>query len=472
MAADPLGAPGALGLMQALVDAGDPAGALQYSRTYRALLREELGTGPSAEIEAMAERLTRQPEPRPAPSPSTIPVPPEEQRPDGGSPDLRLPSASRARPRRRATLIAGFLGAAALTAAIVLANAHAPPVRPVGEAPGPLRGARSAVSAHTPDPEAHALYLRGRVAWNRRSREGLQEAVVLFRKATERDPAYAEAHAGLADAYVILGYLGYIPGDATFPKGKAAALRALALDPAMGEAHAALGVALQWEKRWAEAEQSFVRALRYAPEYATGHQWYALLLTILGRREEAAVHGGHAAELDPLSIQVHNTYGIMLYHVGALDSALHVYERMVTDEPDTAWVRQNPWVLSNFGKVAAAAGRHQEAVRLTEQAARAVPGHPRPLHALAVAHLAVGDSSRAVAVFDRADPEHPHYSVYRALLHAQMGDLDAAFAWLGRVTEWGPVVLLPLGSDPELDGLRADPRYPALRHRLGLPAPR
>ncbi len=326
--------------------------------------------------------------------------------------------------------------------------------------------------AHTPDPAAHALYLRGRIEWNRRSPEGLEQAIVLFRQATERDPTYAEAYAGLADAYVMLGYHGYVPGAAAFPKGKAAALRALELEPRIGEAHAALGVALQWEKRWGEAEQAFQRAIEYAPGYATGHQWYALLLTILDRRHEAITHARHAAELDPLSVQIQNTYGITFYHAGMLDSALSVYERIVTNEPDTAWVRQNPWVLSNFGKVAAAAGRHEDAVRLIQRAAQAVPRHPRPLYDLTVAYLLVGDRTRASAAFDRAGPAHPHYPVYRGLLHAWLGDLDAAFDWLNRIEEWGPVMVLTLSGNPMLDALHADPRYSALRRRLGLSEPR
>ena len=460
-AADPLNGRIAVGLIRALADAGDRAGALQHARVHATLVREELGIEPDAEVLALEERLRSAPAAAPA-------APPQKER-EPHTPDS-IPGAEAAvptiapaaalRPRsRRGVLIGGAL-LIALAGAAVLVHAG-----PFSASPSP------AASARAVDPAAHALYLRGRIEWNRRSREGLERAIVLFRQATERDPTYPEAYAGLADAYVILGYLGYVPGDASFPKGKAAALQALALDSTMGEAHAALGVAFQWEKRWAEAEQSFIRAIAYAPEYATGHQWYALLLTILGRRQEAVARGRRAAELDPLSIQVHNTYGIMLYNAGALDSALHVYERVVTSEPDTAWVRQNPWVLSNFGRVAAAAGRYDDAIRLIEQAARAVPRHPRPLHALAVTYLTMGDPTRARSAFEPADPDHPHYPVYRALLHAQLGEVDAAFDWLDRVKEWSPVLLLPLGSDPALDALRADPRYPGLRRRIRLPAP-
>lgn len=472
--AEPLSGRAATGLAQALVGAGDAAGALRYLRTYRALLREELGTEPAPELLVLAERLVREPERRaPGPSPSGGADEQPEPAPEP-APPVRAPGTPRraARPGRRAVLGGVLALMVGLTGAIVFASANAPADRSAGKAPAPSAPAAGEGAKHAPDPAAHALYLRARIAWDRRSRDGLQQAVVLFRQATERDPLYAEAHAGLASAYVILGYLGYLPGDATFPKGRAAALQALALDPREGEAYAALGVALQWERRWAEAEQALLRAVTYAPRYATGHQWYALLLSILGRRGEALAHGKHAVELDPLSVQISNTYAILLVRAGQPDSALRVFERVVTNEPDTAWVRENPWVLANFAKVAAASGRAEEAVRLAERAAEAVPGHPRPLHDLALAHLAMGNAARARAAFAAADPAHPHYPVYRALLHAHLGDLDSAFAWLDRVEEWSPVMLLTLAGDPTRSALHRDPRFAALRRRVGLPPPR
>jgi tetratricopeptide (TPR) repeat protein len=212
-----------------------------------------------------------------------------------------------------------------------------------------------------------------------------------------------------------------------------------------------------------------LRAIAYSPEDATAHQWYALLLRTLGRGDEAVAHGRRAAELDPLSVQVQNTYAVMLSAAGMRDSAMHVYQRIVTDEPDTAWVRQNPWILSNFGGLSAAAGRHSEAVRLIERAVQVVPGHPRPLYNLAVAYLAVNDSARARAAFARADTAHPHYALYRALMSARLGDLDGAFAWLDRVEEWSPVLIMTITGSTQLKG---DQRYEALLDRFGLPQAR
>jgi DNA-binding SARP family transcriptional activator/Tfp pilus assembly protein PilF len=467
---DPLNSHYATGLIRALASRGDTAAALREARRYEELVRQELESDPDPSFVALVESIRQTPAaiPREAGKPGVGRVAPAGQRSAARrSPHVRKPSRSRGAVSppgwqfsRRALYVtlAVITWASAFALATGLARSGEQD-RDIPAAPG----------AGTADPVAHELYLRGRTEWNRRSRDGLEQAVVLFRQATEQDPTYADAFAGLADAYVILGYLGFAPGDASFPKGRAAAQRALELDAGQGNAYAALGKALQWELRWSEAEEALRRAVTYAPDYATGHQWYALLLTILGRTEEAVTHARHAAQLDPLSIQVQNTYGITYYHARGVDSALDVFTRLVTFEPDTAWVRQNPWVLSNFGKVAAAAGRHEDAVRLLERAVQEVPHHPRPLYDLAVAHIRAGDRERADATFTRADSVHPHYPLYRGLLHAWLGDLDAAFAWLSMIEEWGPVTVLTLVGDPWPDTLPADPRYAALRQRLDLP---
>ncbi len=198
------------------------------------------------------------------------------------------------------------------------------------------------------------------------------------------------------------------------------------------------------------------------------HQWYALLLAYTGWAGEAALHTGHASRLDPLSVQINNMHGMMLYYAGDLDGALRQYERTVDAEPDSAWVRQNPWVLSNFGHVAAAAGQHARALRLLERSLQVVPTHPRPLLDLAYAYVQAGDPERARAAFARADSTHPHYPVYRGLLHATLGELDEALAWFDRGGEWPLPALIGMSNDPRYAPLRADPRYQKVRERLDL----
>jgi Tfp pilus assembly protein PilF len=321
----------------------------------------------------------------------------------------------------------------------------------------------------TADPQARILYLRARASWNKRTRRGLEDAVVLYRRATERDPEYADAYTGLAEAYAMLGYFGFEPPDAMFPKARAAANRALELDPGAGEAYAPLGQVFAWEHAWAESERAYQRGLALAPDNATLHQWYGLMLAYLGRAHEAAVHAGDASRLDPLSVQINNMYGMMLYYDGDLAGALRQYERTVEAEPDSAWVRQNPWVLSNYSRIAAATGRHARAMRLLNRALQVVPRDPRVLLEVAHANVMAGRPGQARAAFMRADTTHPYYRVYRAELSALLGDLDEAFAILDSTDEYPLPALVGLNNDPAYAALRADPRYQIVRKRLDMP---
>ena len=141
----------------------------------------------------------------------------------------------------------------------------------------------------------------------------------------------------------------------------------------------------------------------------------------------------------------------------------------VNAEPDSGWVRSNPWILSNYGAVAAAAGRHEQAVALIRRALAVVPTHPRPLLDLATAYTRAGKPDSGRLVFARADTTNPQYPVYRGLLHARLGELDQAFASLARVNDWPLASLVGLSSSPDFATLRADPRFQAIRTRLAMP---
>jgi TolB-like protein len=144
------------------------------------------------------------------------------------------------------------------------------------------------VRVATADPGAHDLYLQGRVFWNQRTPSALQTAARYFERAIARDSTYAEAYAGLAEAYVLLPEYADAPPRETFAKVKAAALRALTLDSTLGQAHAALGYAyMRYDWDWRGAEREFRRAVALTPSYPTAHQWYALYLITVGRSEEA-----------------------------------------------------------------------------------------------------------------------------------------------------------------------------------------
>lgn len=427
MSAEPFSARGALALMRAYADAGERTAAIRYGESYCELVRTELGADPDVEIAEYMSLLAAQPEPTLV--------------------ERIIPPALR-------TNRVVWPVAAAVVFLIVL---------------GANEMSQSSSRTHVANEETKQLYMRGRIAWNTRSREGLERAVVLFRKATEHDPLYAEAYAGLAESYALLGYHGFMPMDAAFPKAIAAAKQGLALDPKLGAAHTALGLSYQWHGRWADAENELKQAIEFAPEYATAHQHYALLLKTLRRDSEALSHARRAAELDPLSTQINNTYAIILSGNGQVDSALKVYDRIVTKEPDSAWVRQNPWVLSNFGSIAARNGQYDLAERMIELSLGVVPQHPRLLDALANLHIAQGDTASALEAIAAMDTTHPLYPAYRAFMYARLGDVDSAFVWFDRVTDWSPMTLMKLNSVERAAPLYSDPRYTALRKRFRLP---
>jgi TolB-like protein len=134
------------------------------------------------------------------------------------------------------------------------------------------------------DPEAYQLYLKGRYYWNRRTEEGFHRAIEYFSGAIEKDPNYALAYAGLADCYNLLGVFGYVPPRDAYPRGKAAATKALELDEELAEAHASLArnkIAFGWD--WSGARREFERALELNPNYATAHYWYSYYYFAMGR---------------------------------------------------------------------------------------------------------------------------------------------------------------------------------------------
>lgn len=490
---EPLSAPVAVALMRALVAAGDRSGAVQHARVHRMLVRETLDLEADPTVETLVLALS---------TPDAGPASPVQSSSrdsiraswpdDDASASQREPvevvhpaatdRIAPAVPRRPLRLQSrtAALGALSLvlalaTAALLLSARSHPAASGTTTAPLPQRasvtvaGDRVALAwRRTGDVEAGRLYLRAHGLWDRRTRDGLEQAVVLYRQATERDPAFASAYAGLAQAYAMLGYFGFGPADAMFPKARGAAQRALALDSMSGDAHAALGQVRSWEHDWRGAEESYRTALVLSPDDATVHQWYALMLAYVGRPRESVVHTGIASRLDPLSVQINNFHGVMLYYSGDRDGALRQFERTVIAEPDSAWVRRNPWVLSNYGAIAGAAGRHAQAVALIERALQVEPRHPRPLLDLARVYARMGDTARARAAFDRADTSHPHYVLYRGLLHATLGEMDDAFRWIGRVRDWPLAPLVGLSNDPGYAALRADRRFSVIRRSLAM----
>ena len=265
-----------------------------------------------------------------------------------------------------------------------------------------------------------------------------------------------------------IGYFGYRPAEAMFPKAKAAALRSIQLDSTLSSARVALATELIWEHDFAGAETEYRKAIAFDPSNATAHQWYGDLLMILRRIPESVAEERRAADLEPLNLQVQNNYATFLGASGDYAGALRHFKKTIGDEPDSAWAGRNPWVLANMSRVYADNGQYDNAIRTMNRALEIVPRIPRALHTVSVIYNKMGRRDLARQAFARADTSNEQYAAYRGMVYADQGDADSAFIWFDRQEKWGIQPMLSLQADRRLDPLRNDPRFRALVTRLGI----
>jgi serine/threonine-protein kinase len=325
-----------------------------------------------------------------------------------------------------------------------------------------LPAERSAVTRRPDiDLQAYTLYLRGRFEFNRFSSAGIRNAVDYFTRAIAADSTYAPAYAGLADAYNWLA--DYEPPRRLMPQMKAAALRALELDPTSAEAHVALGniqLWFEWDPRAAEA--SFQRAHTLAPRYAPAYWTDAVALVSLGRQEEAVNAATRAHDLDPL------TYGWLLSEVLIMvrryDAASQAAGRELAIDSTNAMIH------FSLGTALVSQGLEAEGLAHLRRA-RALGGGTFMLASFAhwaARTGATGEARAALGELTRLAAQHWVMPTFFAEVYSGLGEIDSAFAWLERGLEDRPAAMLSLLWSVEWDPLRADPRFPALLRRMGL----
>src|ERR1700728_522019 len=184
------------------------------------------------------------------------------------------------------------------------------------------------------DPEAYEAYLKGRYFWNKRTPDGLNKSIEYFGQAITKDPSFAAAYAGLADAYSLLGS-DVLPADAANSKARANASKALKLDPNIAEGHAVLAlVEFYYDWNWKQSEQEFRRAIELNPNYATAHQWYSYYLTAMLRFPEAVEQAEAAQQIDPLSLSINTTLASRYRHAGRMDDAIRLDDRTLEMDPN------------------------------------------------------------------------------------------------------------------------------------------
>ena len=313
------------------------------------------------------------------------------------------------------------------------------------------------------DAAAYRNYLLGRHFWNRRTLEALRTALSHFKAALDIDPRFADAHAAVAQTYVLLGdeeYSGMPTNEASRLTHDAAA-KALSLDPTLAAAHAARALArFQFDWDWPGAEQEFQRALALDPNSATTHGWYGWYLLSQARFDEAIAEMRRAREFDPLSLTSASSLGDFYYFAGRNQDALAAYDAALALDPNYAGA------LIWRGRVLEALGRHNEALAQYERVLastfdlRADVGATRVMAAL-------GDLSGArarVAATRQRGAFLP--STARAYQHFALGEIDLAFSALQQAVDERSSSLLYLLVSPIVDNIRPDARFVALIRRV------
>jgi DNA-binding winged helix-turn-helix (wHTH) protein/TolB-like protein/Tfp pilus assembly protein PilF len=315
--------------------------------------------------------------------------------------------------------------------------------------------------------EAYSAYLKGRILWNKRTPETLKQSLGQFNSAIEQDPLYALAYAGLADAYVLLGEYNLAAADETFPKAKAAAQKALELDPNLGEAYTVFAYTLaNYDWNFSGCEAAYRHALELSPNYATAHQWYAEYFSLRRRFDEARREIKRAQEIDPLSPIIGSVAGLIEYHAHNLEGASAQLRRVIELEPNFAPAhaylslvyeisnRTNDAVAEQIKALQLSGAPQQTLDQFLEAYARG--GYPAYLHAELDLMRRLESQSIYVSPFEKAT------------IHIKLGDRAQALNELEKAYDQHMRYVAYINVDPSFDTLRDEPRVQELLKRLGL----
>jgi len=294
----------------------------------------------------------------------------------------------------------------------------------------------------------------------------LQTAIGYFNQAIEKDPNYALAYAGLASTYVILPEYSGLPPKEIMPKAEASARKALELDAKLAEAYAVLGlIKTNYDWDWAGAESEFKRAIELDPSYPTAHHWYSMLLSDLGRLDEALSEIKRAQELDPLSLVINKVVGLFLYYMRQYNKAIDRLKKTLELDPNF------PGAHYDLGYVYEAQGKFDEAIAELKKARTIVGSGPYGLSDLGHAYARAGKKSEALKILNELfEFSKQGYSVSFDIgfVYYGLGDKEKSFEWFEKAYQERSDWLVYLKVDPLWDGLRSDPRFVALMKKMGL----
>lgn len=318
------------------------------------------------------------------------------------------------------------------------------------------------------DPGAYRSFLQGRYNLAKRSGDGLTKAVASFQDSIAKDPGYAPAYAGLADAYNLLIYYGYPPGREGVALARGAAEKAIALDPRLGRGHASLAyVYYMWDWKWQAADQEFKKALELDPNYSTAHHWYAQFLASRGRTVESLAQIDEATALDPQSLIVWTARAYLLYFAGEYKESEMECQRVFSRDPG--------FIVAHAVRGLALEGEHDEGDAISEFQKAIELSHARPapyLDYLGHAYAMAARTTEAAAILSELDQKARTGEAGPALQAATLlalGKKDQALTALQRgFADPDAAGLIFLRVDPRFDPLRADSRFMQLAAKVGV----
>jgi TolB-like protein/Tfp pilus assembly protein PilF len=320
---------------------------------------------------------------------------------------------------------------------------------------------------YTTNAEAYELYLKGRYYWNKRTGEGFVQARDYFQQSIDKDPAYALAYAGLADAYAQLAFFNVAPPREVMPKAKAAAMKALEIDGQLGEAYLPLGyVAYTYDFDWVAAKTDFDKALALNKTYARSHTFYPLYLSSLGQGQQAIDVARSALATDPGSAAFSHNVAVQMYLARRFDDAIAQERETLDIAPNFVQayaVMAQAYPAKSMFKEAFDANAHHAELSHNWPFARAIDGYLRGRQ---------GDRKGALRAIDELTQISktgyvPAFTL--AMVYVGTGDKDHAFVWLNKTYDERFTRLAYIRQESFWDPLRSDPRYAELIRKMGFP---
>ena len=329
------------------------------------------------------------------------------------------------------------------------------------------RGAAARPRRKAPkDIDVYQTYVKGRFFWDKRTEAGLRTGLDSARAVLEAEPELPLGYIALADSYLLMGEYLYLSPQEAFPPALGAARKALALDPALGEAHASLAeysFFYGWD--WAGAERHYKDAIKLSPDYAAARHWYTWFLVAMGRYEDAADQIRQAQMIDPGSLVHNTTVGLPYYYLGRYEQAIKQFRGTLEIEPGYQIARYY------LASALVHAGRPEAAVSEFETMVAASPMQ-QAIALLGYCYAVSGRDEEARGMLSRLDELERHRFVaayVRAFVHLGLGERDRALEQLERAYDEHEPWVVFLNVDPFFRGLRGEPRYERLLERLQFP---